>query len=218
MSLFTDDFVFLAILIGNDYVPGLAAYLFEPTWARYRKLKLGKTAMRNEFVFDAASKKVNWALVNSISGGIDFDGEDESLVMQDEQPARFSEEPEHDSLNGSTISSFGRLHPKSVVCEMLILNADVPVFEGETPGLARACVLFCFVVSGEELWQRSRPKNQSDHKLWNPSVYPFCGKRGAEQIVQHKEDATLAIRVIDRPLSAAHMFFSFSFVISGCFS
>lgn len=127
-----DDFVFLAILIGNDYVPGLTSYLFEPTWENYRRLKLSKPATRTEFVFDATTKVVNWALVQSINGGLDFSSAGASEASKPNAQAHVSATAEHDddAVVSARNATFGRLHPKSVVCELLMLGGDMPVFEG----------------------------------------------------------------------------------------
>lgn len=62
-----DDFVFLAIMVGNDYVPGATGYVFENVWSRYRDLKrIGKLS-RNQFLFDATTKRVNWAMMCAVA-------------------------------------------------------------------------------------------------------------------------------------------------------
>lgn len=113
-----DDFVFLAILIGNDYIPGARGFYFDQTWEAYRMIKRTSPAARSKYIFDAANKVVNWKFLHDVTGrGAGGPATEEQQQQQQQQQA-----PE-------MIRTFARLHPKSVVNELMMFCGDTPLFD-----------------------------------------------------------------------------------------
>ncbi len=117
-SRVADDFLFLSLMNGNDYVPSLVWYDFKSIWQGYKKLKQSKPELKDVFVFDAHSRVVNYDFLTALHDtlGVSEAGRDE-----EEGP-------------GS-----GRLHVRQVVAEILAQGGDEPLFEMlATPVLGEA--------------------------------------------------------------------------------
>ena len=105
-----DDFLIMSLMCGNDYIPSLAFFDFPAMWNAYRRLKTVNLAENESvFLFDARTKRVDWDFCEQVflNAGKDFD----SAVDDGEGPGH------------------GRLHPRSVVTEIMALAGETMLVE-----------------------------------------------------------------------------------------
>jgi hypothetical protein len=135
-SRVVDDFLFMSLLNGNDYVPGVAFFDFRQMWAAYVKAKTSdKAGLGERFVYDSENRQVDWKFLlrlHELSGG------DTSMAGVSDS-ADFCE-------------SFGNVHPRFIVNEILQLGDDESVYETVSESLSKVRVRLTSVNMGEHPW------------------------------------------------------------------
>lgn len=135
-SRVVDDFLFMSLLNGNDYVPGVAFFDFRQMWAAYVKAKTNDpNGLRDQFVYDSEKRIVNWGLLLRLH---EMTGADTSLA----------------SLNDTAdfCDTFGNVHPRFVVNEILQLGDDESVYETTTETSSKVRVRLTSVNMGNHPW------------------------------------------------------------------
>ena len=84
-----DDFIFLSLFNGNDYVPGVMFFDLTKSWSTYRQIKKERPNTRSEFIYDAKQKKVNWKLLSEVLQSTSLKGDESDERLDIVSPRHF---------------------------------------------------------------------------------------------------------------------------------